>query len=94
LYQSPIVYAPNAYSSNGDGLNDQFKWLPVFVKDFNIQIYNRWGQRIFESTDKHESWDGKVNGNPVQEDVFFYIIRYTGYDSSNNTLSGNFTILR
>jgi gliding motility-associated-like protein len=94
LFQSPIVYAPNAITQNGDGLNDDFKWVPVFVKDFHIEIYNRWGQMLYQTDNKHQPWDGKVNGQPSQEDVYFYRIRYTGWDGSDKTQSGNFTILR
>jgi gliding motility-associated-like protein len=94
LYQSPIVYTPNAFTANGDGLNDQFKWVPVFVKDFNIQIYNRWGEKVYETNNKNEPWDGKLNAEICQADVYFYRLRYTGYDGSDNTQSGNFTLLR
>jgi gliding motility-associated-like protein len=94
LYQPPIVYTPNAFSANGDGLNDEFRWLPVFVKDFHIQIYNRWGQMIFETNNKNQPWDGKVNGNEVSADVYFYRMRYTGWEGSDKSQTGNFTILR
>ncbi|OYU94586.1 MAG: hypothetical protein CFE21_15015 [Bacteroidetes bacterium B1(2017)] len=94
LYQPPIVYTPNAFTANGDGLNDEYKWVPVFVKDFNIQIYNRWGQKIFETNDKNKPWDGKVNGENCQEDVYFYRLRYTGWEGSDKSKSGNFTLLR
>jgi len=94
LYQSPIVYVPNAFTSNGDGLNDDFKWVPVFVKDFSIQIYNRWGQRVFETKNKNEPWDGKLNGQPCQEDVYFYTLRYSGWEGSDKSKSGTFTLLR
>ncbi len=94
LYQSPIVYVPNAFTSNGDGLNDDFKWVPVFVKDFSIQIYNRWGQRVFETNNKNEPWDGKLNGQPCPEDVYFYTLRYSGWEGSDKSKSGTFTLLR
>jgi gliding motility-associated-like protein len=94
LYQSPIVYVPNAFTANGDGLNDQFKWVPVFVKDFSIQIYNRWGDKVYETNNKNEPWDGKLNGEPCKAEVYFYRLRYTGYDESDKTQSGNFTLLR
>jgi hypothetical protein len=58
LYQPPIVYTPNAFTANGDGLNDTYQWVPVFVKEFKIQIYDRYGERIFETNNKNEAWDG------------------------------------
>jgi gliding motility-associated-like protein len=94
LYQPPIVYAPTAFTANGDGLNDSYQWVPVFVKDFSIQIYNRYGECIFETKNKNEPWDGRYKGAPCQEAVYFYLIRYTGWDGSDKSQSGNFTLLR
>ncbi len=93
LYQSPEVYAPNAVTANGDGLNDVFKWVPVFLKDFHISIYNRWGQEVFRTDSKTASWDLKVNGNFVAEDVYLFKINYTGYDDTVGSKQGSFTIL-
>jgi gliding motility-associated-like protein len=92
--QSPNVYIPNAFTANGDGLNDVFKWVPVFVKDFHIEIYNRWGGKLFESDNKLDFWDGKIEGDPVASDVFFYILNYTGYNGVSASKKGNFTIIR
>jgi gliding motility-associated-like protein len=94
LYQPPIVYTPNAFTANGDGLNDTYQWVPVFVKEFKIQIYDRYGERIFETNNKNEAWDGKYKNAPCQEAVYFYILRYTGWDGSDESQSGNFTLLR
>ena len=93
LYQSPEIYVPNAVTANGDGLNDIFKWVPVFLKDFNISIYNRWGQEVYRTDSKIASWDLKVNGNFVAEDVYLYKINYTGYDDSVGSKQGSFSIL-
>jgi gliding motility-associated-like protein len=94
LYQAPFLYVPNAFTANGDGLNDKFQWLPVFVKDLEIEIFNRWGEKVFESKDKLAQWDGKYKGDPVQADVYFYLITYTGYEGTRKSTSGNFTLLR
>jgi gliding motility-associated-like protein len=94
LYQPPNLYVPNAFTANGDGLNDKFQWVPVFVKDLEIRIYNRWGETVFESKDKLAQWDATYKGSPVQEDVYFYIISYTGYEGTQKSTSGSFTLLR
>jgi gliding motility-associated-like protein len=94
LIQAPIVYAPNAYTENGDGLNDKFETVPVFVKDYYIQIFNRWGERIFESRSKYDYFDGSFKGKESQSDVYFYIIQYSGWNGLEYTKKGNFTILR
>jgi gliding motility-associated-like protein len=95
LIQAPMVYAPNAFSVNSDGLNDVMGVRDIFVKDYHLKLYNRWGQLIFETLDKNIQWDGKnQDGIPVQQDVFVYVITYTGWDSSAYTLTGNVTLLK
>jgi gliding motility-associated-like protein len=88
------LYAPNAYTENGDGLNDSYQTVPVFVKDYHIQIYNRWGERIFESRDKKEGFNGEFKSVESKLDVYFYIINYAGWDGEAKTKKGNFTLLR
>lgn len=71
-----IFGLPNAFTPNGDGLNDCFgvePWGRLSQLDFSI--YNRWGQRIFHTSDPHSCWDGNYNGNPEQAGVFVYMIK-------------------
>jgi hypothetical protein len=49
---------------------------------------------VFETQNKNEPWDGKVKGEDVSADVYFYVMRYTGWEGSDKSQSGNFTILR
>jgi gliding motility-associated-like protein len=94
LIQLPLLYAPNAYTQNGDGLNDQFHTVPVFVKDYYLQIYNRWGERIFETHDKKQGFSSLYKGKEIKSDVYFYIVEYTGWDGNAYTKKGNFTLLK
>ena len=59
LIQAPLLHVPNAFTPNGDGTNDTWKPVPAFVKDFNLKVYDRWGQLVFETSDKHQSFDGR-----------------------------------
>lgn len=94
LVQKPLLHVPNAYTCNGDGLNDTWNPVLVFVKDFHLQVYNRWGQLVYETVDKHGTF--KVSSG-VQEqfnEVFVYVITYTGFDGSAYQEHGNFTMLK
>jgi len=89
---------PNVFSPNGDGRNDLFKPIinvgfedVVEIKDF--QVFNRWGDRIFESKD-FEGWDGTFNGSPLSPDVFGYIIEMDIKDCEVVTSKGNVTLLK
>jgi len=94
LIQKPIVYAPNAYTPNGDGLNDKWTPRPVFVKTYDLKIFDRWGRLIMHTNDKHEGFseDSGVTSQPT--DAYVYLITYTGWDGTTHVAKGNFTLLR
>jgi gliding motility-associated-like protein len=94
LIQAPVVYPPNAFTPNADGLNETYKTSLAFVKTFNLAIYNRWGEKIFETNDKYQGFNGFYDSKPSQSDVYFYLINYTGFDDSVHTKKGNITLLR
>lgn len=67
---------PNIFSPNNDGTNDLFRPLTnLNVIDYQLQIYNRWGQRFFETDNIDEAWDGTVNGNSSPGDIYVYILK-------------------
>ena len=69
--------APNAFTPNSDGLNDVFKAVSICpVKDFRMLIYNRWGEKLFESNDISYGWDGRKNGVECHSDTYVYVISY------------------
>ena len=94
LIQSPLLYVPNAFTPNTDGTNDLWKPRPVFVKDYDLKLYNRWGQLVFSTNDKYEFFDGTKDGVFVLTDVYVYVITYTGWDGSTKSTSGNVTLIR
>lgn len=69
---------PNAFTPNGDGLNDEFGPLvpKVELVNYKMLIYNKWGQLLYETTDISKGWDGTFNGQPSQMDVYSYVITY------------------
>ena len=83
------IYIPNAFSPNGDGLNDEFKVTgnSEIIYSFRLHIYNRWGNLVFESNDISTGWDGKHKGNPGTQGAYVYKIEYSLSTSSNNAAS-------
>ena len=70
---------PNAFTPNNDGMNDSFKILGLPVENitrFQIQIFDRWGQVIFESNNIDEGWDGTFKGKPCPPEVYNWMIYY------------------
>jgi gliding motility-associated-like protein len=93
LIQKPILYVPNAFTPNSDDRNDKWLAVPVFVKDYHMHVYNRWGEYIWHADKKHELWDGVFKGAPASNDVFIWQVEYTGWDGSHNFRHGYVTTL-
>ncbi len=94
LIQAPLLHVPNAFTPNHDNVNDNWNPKPVFVKDYHLKLYNRWGQLVFETQDKHHLFTNEFMNDPVTCDVFVYLITYTGWDGSIHTVKDNVTLLK
>lgn len=93
LIQAPYLYIPNAFTPNNDGLNDRWKLVPVFVKDYHLKIFDGWGGFVWETFDKHATWDGMYKGNKPFNNVFIWQTEYTGWDNSRHYQKGNVSTL-
>ena len=88
------IFIPNAFTPNQNGLNEEFKVFYKNSKGAVLSIYNRWGQLIFTSNNVNKGWDGTFDGNPCQEDVYYYVVDYTNNDDEVKQLKGNITLIR
>lgn len=89
-----LVDVPNAFTPNGDGINDQ-----IYVRGFRIakmtfRIYNRQGLLVFESADQTRGWDGKFKGTLQPLDVYAYTLEVEFLDGDRATKKGDITLLR
>lgn len=93
-----VAFVPNAFSPNYDGNNDNFKvQFNCNVVFFHLQLYNRWGEKVYESFDYQEGWDGNYKGKPQPQGVYVYVLTYSGDEGAETTtykLKGSFTYLR
>jgi gliding motility-associated-like protein len=89
---------PNVFTPNGDGINDYFyprSLLSKGLTGFQMNIYNRWGQLVFETGSLNGAgWDGKMNGVPQPQEVYVYIIEATFRDGQKEHHQGNVTLMR
>lgn len=91
----PIFYMPNAFSPNADNLNDYLNFTGKYIDIFNIKIYNRWGEMVFETNDFNAKWYGTFNNNPLPVDVYFYTVNYASFISTEpEILNGTLSIIR
>lgn len=84
---------PNAFSPNGDGVNDIWKVSYRSLTEFHCEIFNRNGQRIYGFDDPSDGWDGTWNGKTVKPGVYFYVITATGADGKKYKKGGDINII-
>ncbi len=87
----PTLYVPNAFTPNNDGVNDVFLPKGVQVFNYNLSIYSRWGQLIFQTNNMEEGWEG----NGYTSDNYFYNITYSNKENTKvYQKSGNTTLIK
>jgi gliding motility-associated-like protein len=93
-----IIYVPNTFTPDGDGLNDIF--LPILTAGYRpgtyeFAIYNRWGERFFYTEDVDQGWDGTFKGNEVQVGTYTYTIKFkSSMDNNVYTYNGHVNLIR
>jgi gliding motility-associated-like protein len=89
-------FIPNAFSPNGDGNNDLFKVRTTLIniQDFYLAVYDRWGNKIFETKDKTEGWDGTYNGAQLSPNVYGWYTEGICPGGEEFFLKGNVTLLK
>ena len=96
IFGSPPAYdIPSAFTPDGDGLNDVFKFLHEGnVEMESFQIFNRWGQQVFETRDIDMGWDGTFKGTMAPSDVYVYLIKFNLPGQADQILKGDVTLIR
>lgn len=90
------LYIPSAFTPNGDGLNETFKPIGQYIRNYELYIFDRWGMELFHSTNINEGWNGSVHGSSAicQEDVYIYKIMVTDSRGQQHSYVGNVTLLK
>ena len=90
----PLVDVPSGFSPNGDGINDVVYVKGYGIENMTFRIFNRWGQKIFESTEKSKGWDGRYKNVMQEMEVYAYTLSVEFFDGSKTTKNGNITLLK
>lgn len=90
------IYVPSAFTPNNDGLNDIFRArFGENVTDFKMQVYDRWGEIIFETNDIRKGWDGSIKGLKQSNGVYVWMIKYkTVTDPKEQLMKGTVMLIR
>jgi len=89
-----IVHVPNAFTPNGDGVNDFFFAKGINIDEFDLFLFDRWGEQIWETNSIYEGWDGTHMGMDCQEGVYPWIIYYQGEGGTPQYITGHVTLYR
>lgn len=91
-----MLEMPNAFSPNGDGVNDIYKARANHrsIVEFHAYIFNRWGQKLFDWTDINAGWDGTAHGKPVKDGTYFVLVKAKGADGREYNIKKDVNILR
>ena len=90
-----FIYLPQAFSPNGDGLNDEFGVLAAGdVTIVSFEIYNRWGNQVFRTVDAEEKWDGTIDGKEAISDTYVYYVRGRTKENEVVEYKGDFLLVR
>lgn len=89
------VEIPNAFTPNGDGRNDVFKILSscLMINHFSLKVYNRWGQKIFETNQVEKGWTGKLKDIDATPGTYMYQLQYSKYGSDSIIKKGGILVL-
>jgi gliding motility-associated-like protein len=102
IFLPPRINVPNAFSPNGDGINDIFYAQGIFIQnltgeashDYRLRIYDRWGTQLFETDDLNDGWDGTYQKKPCEIGVYIYELSALGFDNRRFNYKGTVQLLR
>jgi gliding motility-associated-like protein len=89
-----VIYVPNAFSPNGDGINDIFYTYARGVKTIDFRVFNRWGEKMFQSYSLDHGWDGYYKGQLMNPAVYVYYVEVTYLDGDIRSQKGSVTLIR
>jgi gliding motility-associated-like protein len=88
-------FIPTGFTPNGDGKNDIFRLVRLkYQKLVDFSVFNRWGERVFQTANIEEGWDGKFNGVPQDMGVYFYVATVAKPDGTQKVYKGDVTLIR
>lgn len=94
LCEEPYVFIPTGFTPNGDGKNDEFKVIANNLAEVHLVVYDRWGEKVFETNDPTQGWDGTFKGKRLPPDAYGFHADVTCIGGLTYRKKGNVTLIR
>lgn len=94
VLEPSALFVPNAFTPNGDGLNDLLMVYGSGIYNLRLQIFNRWGEKVFETRDRSVGWDGTLKGKEAPQDVYVYKLSFNFSDKRQQKKEGSIMLIR
>lgn len=94
ITKEDYFYLPNAFTPNNDGINDAFKPTTNGITDYKMEVYNRWGQLVFQTSNLSEGWNGKFHKTAQPGGAYIFIVKYKNGKGKVYTRKGSFLLIR
>lgn len=88
------LYIPNTFTPDGDNINDKFGAYGTGITKFNMRIWNRWGEMIFEANSLEDRWNGYYRGDICQDDIYVYQLKYEGVNYKSRYIYGRVLLIK
>lgn len=88
------LYIPNAFTPNGDGVNDEFYLTNTDFTKFSISVFDRWGNQVYSNTESNFRWNGERGSEPVPSGTYVYVLEGTTRKGESLRRSGTISIMR
>ncbi|HLP18768.1 MAG TPA: gliding motility-associated C-terminal domain-containing protein, partial [Chitinophagales bacterium] len=89
------VFVPNVFTPNGDGANDVFRIYGENIRFHSMQVFNRWGEKIYDNENENNGWDGTYKGALQPPGVYVYMVKYSPlYTAESRNIKGSVTLLK
>ncbi len=94
IYFDPVLFIPNAFTPDGNGLNETFLPNSGGMKTYTLRIFSRWGEKLFETDNTEIGWDGNYLGKPAPDGIYVYTVEYSDYKDTPYQAKGTVHLIR
>jgi gliding motility-associated-like protein len=92
--KAPVLTFPSAFTPDGNTLNDEFKVIGRYINQYELKIFNRWGEMLFITQNPEEGWDGRYRGKPLPQGSYLYKVEIVDFTGARHIRDGQIMLLR